>query len=88
MRFTTVRELKNSTSAVVREAQQEDIIITSRGKPVALIQYLTPEDLEDYVFYSSPGIRRRLERRWQQYQRTGKTTSLEQLQKRYASPAA
>lgn len=85
MRFASVRELKNSTSAVVREAQEQDIVITSRGKPVLLLQPLSEADLEDYLFYSSGAIRRRIEGRWGQYQRSGKTVALDAVRKRHAS---
>jgi prevent-host-death family protein len=88
MRFTTVRELKNKTSAVVREVQRRDVIVTCRGKPVALIQSLSDADLEDYIFYSSPAVRRQIERRWRAYQRAGKTVPLEVLRRRNASPRA
>jgi prevent-host-death family protein len=84
MRFASVRELKNSTSAVMREAQERDIVITSRGKPVVLLQPLSEADLEDYLFYSTAAIRRRIEGRWQQYQQTGKTVSLDAVRKRHA----
>lgn len=84
MKLTTVRELKNRTSAVVREVRRRDVIITSRGKPVALIQRLSEEDLEDYIFYSSPAVRRQIERRWRSYQRTGKTIRPGTLRQRKA----
>ena len=34
MKTAQVRELKNKTSELLRQAAKEDIIITSRGKPV------------------------------------------------------
>jgi len=35
MRTAGVRELKNQTSALLRHAAVEDVVITSRGRPVA-----------------------------------------------------
>ena len=58
------------------------MIITSHGKPVALLQEMAQEDLEDYVFYSAAPVRRRIERRWDQYRRSGKTIPLDELKGR------
>ncbi|MBI3988839.1 MAG: hypothetical protein HY347_04400 [candidate division NC10 bacterium] len=52
---------------------------TSRGKPIALIQRIGEEDLEDHIFYSSPKIRREIERRWQRYLKDGKTVPIDEL---------
>ena len=79
MKYVSVRELKNQTSSVLRLAVEEDVIITSHGKPVALLQEMAHEDLEDYVFYSAGPVRRRIERRWDQYRRSGKTIPLDEL---------
>jgi len=38
MRFVNVRELKSKTSEILRAAAGEDIIVTSRGKPIALVR--------------------------------------------------
>ncbi len=76
MRYVSVRELKNQVSEVLRAAQRDDVVITSRGKPVALLQEMSAEDLEDYIFYAAAPVRRELERRWKAYRRSGKTVSL------------
>jgi len=79
VKYASVRELKNRTSALVRETAHGDVVVTSRGKPVALLQRMDEEDLEDYVFYSAPAIRREIERRWREYLRTGKSVPLSEL---------
>ncbi len=79
MRYASVRELKNRTSAVVRETLRDDVVVTSRGRPVALLQRLNKEDLEDYVFYSAPAVRREIERRWEAHRRGAKTIPLKDL---------
>lgn len=79
MKFANVRELKNRTSELLKRAGREDVIITSRGKPIALIQRIGEEDLEDYIFYSSPRIRREIERRWRRYLKEGKTIPIHEL---------
>ncbi len=81
MRYASLRELKNQTSAVVRETARGDVIVTSRGRPVALLQGLSEDDLEDYFFYSAPAVRREIERRWKAYRRSGRTIPLDELRR-------
>jgi prevent-host-death family protein len=38
MRFVNVRELKSKTSEILKAATGEDIIVTSRGKPIAVVR--------------------------------------------------
>lgn len=68
MKFATVRALKNQTSAMLRlAAGGKDVLITSHGKPIAVLHGLAEEDLEDYVISHHPGIRKSLddaERAW------------------------
>ena len=45
MKTASVLELKNRTSALLRQAAQEDVLVTSRGRPVACLIALTEEDL-------------------------------------------
>ena len=45
MKFASVRELKNQTSALLRRAATEDVLITSRGRPVARLVGLRDGDL-------------------------------------------
>jgi prevent-host-death family protein len=40
-----VRELKNKTSELLRQAATEDVIITSRGKPIACLTGIHPGDI-------------------------------------------
>ncbi|MFN3476401.1 MAG: type II toxin-antitoxin system Phd/YefM family antitoxin [Candidatus Methylomirabilales bacterium] len=79
MKFANVRELKNRTSELLKRAGREDVIITSRGKPIALILRIGEEDLEDYMFYSGPRIRREIERRWRRYLKEGKSVPIDEL---------
>lgn len=46
MKSATVRELKNKTSELLRRAAREDVMITSRGRPVACLIGLHPDDIE------------------------------------------
>jgi len=45
MKAASVRELKNHTSALLRRAAREDVLITSRGRPVACLVGITERDL-------------------------------------------
>lgn len=45
MKSASVRELKNQTSELLRRAAKEDVIITSRGRPVACLVGLQPGDV-------------------------------------------
>ncbi len=45
MKSASVRELKNHASELLRQAATEDVIITSRGKPVACLVGLQPGDV-------------------------------------------
>ncbi len=46
MKSATVRELKNNASELLRQAAREDVIITSRGRAVACLVGLDPNDVE------------------------------------------
>ena len=62
MKFANVRALKNQTSEMLRlAAGGDDVIITSHGKPVAVLRKLTEEDMEDYVLSRHPAIRASIE---------------------------
>ena len=61
MKFANIRELKNKTSEILREAKKGDVVITSRGKPTAVITAVTEEDFEDYLLEKSPKFQKALE---------------------------
>lgn len=61
MKVASVRELKNNTSKLLNQVQKEDVIVTSRGKPIALISALSYDGLEDYALISDPELKSRLE---------------------------
>jgi prevent-host-death family protein len=54
MKSASVRELKNQASELLRQAANEDVIITSRGRPVACLIGLQPGDIA-----IRPHVRRR-----------------------------
>lgn len=56
MKFANVRELKNKTSEILRKAEKEAVIITSKGKPRAIVTAISEEDFEDYLLEMSSGL--------------------------------
>lgn len=61
MKFANIRELQKDASAIINLAEKgEDVIITKRGKPAAVIYPLNEELIEDYLIQHSPAIRRKL----------------------------
>jgi prevent-host-death family protein len=49
MRFITVRELSTKPKQIWSRVQEEEIIITSNGKPIALLSGITEETLEKTI---------------------------------------
>ncbi|HLN88057.1 MAG TPA: type II toxin-antitoxin system prevent-host-death family antitoxin [Candidatus Limnocylindrales bacterium] len=46
-RFATVRELKNQTTALIREAEKgKAVVVTRRGKPVATLKPFEQRDVD------------------------------------------
>ncbi len=61
MKFANIRELQKEASALVSLAEKgEDVIITKRGKPAAVIYPLTEDLIEDYMIQHSPSIRKKI----------------------------
>ena len=48
MRFVSIRELRNQSALVWKAlAQEKDLVITSNGKPIALLSAMVEENLEE-----------------------------------------
>jgi prevent-host-death family protein len=71
VKFANVRELKNKTSEVLRTAEKEAVIITSNGKPRAIVTAISEEDFEDYLLERSPGLMDVLAEARAEYQSSG-----------------
>ena len=78
VRFVNIRELKGHVSAVIRRSRKGDIVVTSRGKPTAVLHAVTEEDLEDYLLAHSPRFLKSLQASYREYRRKG-GVSLERL---------
>lgn len=62
MKFANVKELQKDASGIIRLVEKgEDVIITKRGKPAAVIYPLTEDMIEDYMIQHSPSIRKKIE---------------------------
>ena len=62
MKFANVKELQRDASGIISLVEKgEDVIITKRGKPTAVIYPLSEEMIEDYMIQHSPGIRKKIE---------------------------
>ena len=82
MKFANVRELKNKTSEILRKAEKEAVIITSKGKPRAIVTAISEEDFEDYLLEHSPELFDVLEEAREEYVAGGGITLEEYLSKR------
>jgi len=82
MRFANVRELKNKTSEILRLAGKEEVVVTSRGKPTAIIKGVSEEDFEDYLLENNPKFLAALEKAKEEYTRFGGISIEEYLKKR------
>jgi prevent-host-death family protein len=67
MRFANVRELKNKTSEILKLAEKEEVVITSRGKPTAIVKGISEEDFEDYLLENNPRFLNALEKAREEY---------------------
>jgi prevent-host-death family protein len=77
MKTMTLFEARNHFSKTVREAKKDVVIVTRRGKPVAAIQAVTENDIEDFLLERS-------EKFWKmiKHARRGKSLSLESARRK------
>lgn len=72
MKFANVRDLKNRTSEMLRTAARgNDVLITSHGKPVAILHGIAEDEIEDYVLRQHPDLRRSLDEAEAGYRKRG-----------------
>ena len=75
MRFAGIKELKHKTMEILKESQEEDIIITAYGKPAAVLHHITEEDLADYLIENDPAFKNRIEEAYAEYATGGGITA-------------
>jgi prevent-host-death family protein len=91
MRYAGVKELKQKTMDLLKEAEKGDIIITAYGKPAAVLHYVDEEDLADYLVENDPQFRSKIEDAYAEYLSVGGLEAGElvrKLEKRRARKAA
>jgi prevent-host-death family protein len=82
MKTMTVFEAKNRFSQALEIAAEDIVVVTRRGKPVAIIQAITEDDLEDLLLERSDAFWKLIDRA-----RKGKSLSIEEVRKRLRLPA-
>jgi prevent-host-death family protein len=62
VKFTNVRELKSKTSEMLRTvASGNTVLVTTHGRPTALLVPVTEDDIEDALLEYSPSLRKKIE---------------------------
>jgi prevent-host-death family protein len=71
MRYAGIKELKQKTMDLLKEAEKGDIIITAYGKPAAVLHHVDEADLADYLVENDPAFRSRIEDAYAEYLSVG-----------------
>ena len=62
MKFTSVRELKSKTSEMLRTVKRGNtVLVTTHGRPTAMLVPVTEDDIEDALLAYSPTLRKKIE---------------------------
>jgi prevent-host-death family protein len=91
MRYAGVKELKQKTMDLLKEAEKGDILITAYGKPAAVLHHVDEEDLADYLVENDPEFKAKVEEAYAEYLRLGGIEAgdlLKKLEKRHARKTA
>ena len=83
MKIASVKEVKDHLSQFLKNAEQEDVVITKNGHPTAILHHLGEDELEDYLLEHDPKFKRKIEKRWKDYLKNG-GTSLASMLKEFA----
>ena len=76
MKFTNVRGLKSKTSEMLRTVEQGNtILVTTHGRPTAMLVPVTEDDIEDALLAYSPKLRKKIQEGLKDI-RAGRTMSL------------
>ena len=79
MAFANVRELRLKTAEILRKTDRgEHVFITYRGKPRAVIQRITEDEIEDYILLNHPKFKEKMEEAYKE-SLEGKVTDLDEL---------
>ena len=62
MKFTNIRELKAKTSEMLRTVERGNtVLVTTHGRPTAMLVPVTEDDIEDALLAYSPTLRKKIE---------------------------
>jgi prevent-host-death family protein len=62
VKFANVRELKSKTSAMLRTVERGNtVLVTTHGRPTAMLVPVTEDDIEDALLAYSPRLRKKIE---------------------------
>jgi prevent-host-death family protein len=62
VKFTNVRELKSKTSEMLRTVERGNtVLVTTHGRPTAMLVPVTEDDIEDALLAYSPHLRKKIE---------------------------
>ena len=62
MKFANVRELKAKTSEMLRSVERGNtVLVTTHGRPTAMLVPVTEDDIEDALLAYSPTLRKKIE---------------------------
>jgi len=62
VKFANVRELKTKTSEMLRTVERGNtVLVTTHGRPTAMLVPVTEEDIEDALLAYSPKLRKKIE---------------------------
>jgi len=88
LKFTNVRELKAKTSEMLRTVEKGNtVLVTTHGRPTAMLVPVTEDDVEDALLAYSPTLRRKIEAGLKDI-RAGKTMPLSEYISRRAKRKA
>ena len=78
MAFVNVRELRLNTAKILQKTDKgEHVFITYRGKPRAVIQRITEDEIEDYILLNHPKFKEKIKQAYKESE--GKFTGLDEL---------
>jgi prevent-host-death family protein len=80
-----LRDAKGSLSEYTRKARRGPVVVTRRGRPVAILRAVSDGEWEDLVVGESSVFRRILESSWKDYRANGGVT-LEAVERKFALP--
>ncbi|BCA53472.1 hypothetical protein W02_06120 [Nitrospira sp. KM1] len=81
MKFANVRELKSKTSEMLRTVERGNtVLVTTHGRPTAMLVPVTEDDIEDTLLAYSPQLRKKIDEGLKDI-RAGKTMELSEYRK-------